>query len=519
MEHVHSFSGFPGLDKIRSYLTNDVDHPAFQKSELYSSKVDAKIVNEDLRRSQFRIFEGDALFDHVESVVSWLNDSDLTFVYQLRRDNITETRYEADGHFLKHKASDMYMCINCHLLSLNIHIGVFTNNNIQIFSYAAQKQDFLSVTSNLVEEFTLILCVTPEGLGASGGETIIYPYASKKGTAYDTTTPGNGLLFERILNMQLLSFSARSIYSKSIFISPLENTLGGVLKSEHKHILTANIIATRKQCSDQVLFVTFPSTTVVGEEKEENTKQEKSQSPGDILQRMANQGSSYVLPVDCLKGSMLDAHVRFFNQPYDDEDEDPPKVITYHCSGFSYEEFGTVAKILLSSYIQEEDITKHAGCIDYFGPFTNEKLPVNLAAEKKEEEEEGRKKEGESNTEVKNCKRFVQPSNATNAESMFSAEKKAKSDSSSGDVDFGVIVCENESRTKAVCEISRVLGFSRYVPFKMVFVRGVTLHGHYDRPESVPLTTAGLVVGDYNHIFALQNIGGQMGENVASTST
>ena len=136
------------------------------------------------------------MFDHVESVVSWLNDSDSTFVYQLRRDNITETRYEADGHFLKHKASDMY---TCHLLSLNIHIGVFTNNNIQIFSYAAQKQDFLSVTSNLVEEFTLILCVTPEGLGASGGETIIYPYASKKGTAYDTTTPGNGLLFRKDL--------------------------------------------------------------------------------------------------------------------------------------------------------------------------------------------------------------------------------------------------------------------------------------------------------------------------------
>jgi hypothetical protein len=103
MEHVRSFSGFPGLDNIRSYLTtNDAE-----KSELYSSKVDAKIVNEDLRQSQFRIFEGDVLFDHVERVVSWLNDSDSTFVYQLRRDNITETRYEADGHFLKHKASDM----------------------------------------------------------------------------------------------------------------------------------------------------------------------------------------------------------------------------------------------------------------------------------------------------------------------------------------------------------------------------------------------------------------------------
>lgn len=138
------------------------------------------------------------------------------------------------------------------------------------------------------------------------------------------------------------------LYEAFIQYSSLCNiTLGGVLKSGHKHILTANIIATRKQCSNQVLFVTFPSTAVAGEEKEEHTKQETSRSQGDILQRIANQRSSYALPVDCLKGSMLEAHVRFFNQQNDDGDEDPPKVVTYNCSDFTYEEFGTVAKILL----------------------------------------------------------------------------------------------------------------------------------------------------------------------------
>ena len=214
---------------------------------------------------------------------------------------------------------------------------------------------------------------------------------------------------------------------------------------------------------------------------------------------------------------MLEAHVRFFNQQYN-EGEDLPKVITYQCSDFTHKEFGTVAKILLSSYIQEEDITKHARCIDYFGPFTNEKLLVNLASidRKEEEAEEQAKKEGESDEE-KHCKRFVQPSIVSNAESLFSAQMKAKPTSSSpANEDYGVIVCENESRTKAVYEMSRVLGFSSYVPFKMVFVRGVMLHGHYDRAESVPLTTAGLVVGDYNHVFALQNIGGRMGEKIVS---
>ena len=89
-------------------------------------------------------------------------------------------------------------------------------------------QDFLSITSNLIEELTLILCVTPKELGSvQGGETLIYPYASEKGKAFDTTTPGNGLLFRK----------------------DLEHA-GGVVKNGEKHILTANIIATRKQISD-----------------------------------------------------------------------------------------------------------------------------------------------------------------------------------------------------------------------------------------------------------------------------
>jgi hypothetical protein len=115
MEHVRSFVSFPGLDEIRAYLKDDANHPAFQKSELYSSKVDQKIVDEDLRKSQFRIFEDDALFQHVERVVKWLNDSDSTFVYQLRRDNITQVNYEASGHFLKHKARERNNYVLCNL--------------------------------------------------------------------------------------------------------------------------------------------------------------------------------------------------------------------------------------------------------------------------------------------------------------------------------------------------------------------------------------------------------------------
>ena len=112
MEHVRSFTGFPGLADMQQFLagTQEEDHP-FQTSELYSSKVDAKIVDEELRRSKFRILEEPALFDMVDAVIQWLNKSDATFAYHLRRDNITETRYEEGGHFLKHKVSNGATCL------------------------------------------------------------------------------------------------------------------------------------------------------------------------------------------------------------------------------------------------------------------------------------------------------------------------------------------------------------------------------------------------------------------------
>jgi hypothetical protein len=98
----------------------------------------------------------------VDAVVCNLSASDPVNSYSLRRDDITETRYEKHGHFLKHT-------------------------------------DFVSITSNLVQEFTLLLCVTPPQVASSkngaritkGGETLIYPYASSKPAAFDTTTPGN----------------------------------------------------------------------------------------------------------------------------------------------------------------------------------------------------------------------------------------------------------------------------------------------------------------------------------------
>ena len=82
MEHVRSFSGFPGLDEMKEFLASQ-DSP-LETSELYSSAHDAKIVDIALRQSQYRKFTDGKLFDLVDEALQWLNASDTQFVYQVQ---------------------------------------------------------------------------------------------------------------------------------------------------------------------------------------------------------------------------------------------------------------------------------------------------------------------------------------------------------------------------------------------------------------------------------------------------
>ncbi len=431
MEHVRSFTDFPALAELQAFLAAKDDVP-FETSELYSSAKDAKLVDLEKRKSIFRLFQDSELFDLVNQTVQWLNESDTSYSYQLHRDDITETRYEKGGFFLKHK-------------------------------------DYLSVTSNLVEEFTLILCVTPsEKIDGKvvGGETLLFPYASKNGTAFDTTTPGHGLLFRKDLE-----------HSGSV----LQN--GG-----EKHILTANLWATRKQTSDQVLFVTFPSN-----EAHENVKADDEA----LLKQATNQDTSFALPVDCLKGTMLETHVNFVNRSFEQNDEAVPAVVNYQCTNFTFEEFATVAKILQRAYVNEEAIGNHASCLDFFGPFEAENLLVNLALEKTT-----------LGPDPPSCDRFTK---SAEGEQKLPARKKNKtngSDTNETKYDLDVIVCENESRTEVVNTVARQLGYDSYVPFKMVFVEGIIQHLPDCSSESISVTPVALLLGDYNHVFAIQKVGG-----------
>jgi len=155
----------------------------------------------------------------------------------------------------------------------------------------------------------------------------------------------------------------------------------------------------------------------------------------------ANQDTTYVLPVDSLDGTMLEAHVNFVNRGAEQKGQDPPIVAVYECTEFSFDAFGTVARILQRSYVGEHMVERDQACLDYFGPFKVENLFVDLAVDRKKGPSEPKREKLEATDTGDNVPPIL--------------------DSSKDQV----IVCENQSRAKAVCEVARLLN-KPYVPFK-----------------------------------------------------
>ena len=114
------------------------------------------------------------------------------------------------------------------LSSVTYPLGFYTHHITYHRGFFKRHRDFLSTTSNLLEEFTLLLCVTPadEAGDAEGGDTSIYFFDGVK--SFDTTATGSGILFRKDLEHE-----------------------GMELVKGQKHIITANIWATRKESSKQ----------------------------------------------------------------------------------------------------------------------------------------------------------------------------------------------------------------------------------------------------------------------------
>lgn len=368
----------------------------------------------------FRSITDAKLFDLVDSIISRVNQDDTSYTYSLRRNDVTHIKYETGGFFKKHR-------------------------------------DYLSTTSNLIEEFTLLLCVTPDILykqGVIGGNTTIHLFGASK--EFDTTTPGSGIIFRKDLEHE-----------------------GMVLQRGEKHIITVNLWATRNETSKQVLLVTFPLA------QDEGGDGKGESLPAPSLRDVADASTSYVLPVDILTG-MLATYVQWANQAAEREGRDMPTVVTYECRDFDFDTFGVVYKVLTRSYVKEEAIYAAKDCLDYFGPFNYSNILVDLSLEAQSK--------SSSDDYPHTDKKVKQPTN--------------DEDSTDKDFDSNLIICESEARMHAVANAALALGETKYVPFKMLFVEGV-LEVELDdctHAMEIPMQPFVSLFGDYENIFCLRKL-------------
>jgi len=170
----------------------------FQSSKLYSSTQDKKFIDLDERKSNFREITDVKLFNLIDLYIEKLNkiDFDKSHDYALVKNNITHIKYQSGDFFNKHN-------------------------------------DYLSLTTNIIEEYTGIMCIDAK---CKGGETIFhlndYKHVSKS-----SITPKHSIIFRKDLNHE------------------------GNIVDGYKEIITFNLWAIPKK-TGKIIIITFNSSAV-----------------------------------------------------------------------------------------------------------------------------------------------------------------------------------------------------------------------------------------------------------------
>lgn len=108
----------------------------FQPSQVYNAQSDTKLVKPELRLSEFRTLDDSKLFEEADKLISYINSKQSGKKFILHKNDIMHIRYKGGGYFKPH-------------------------------------EDYLSVTSNFLEEYSLIICIKGSGNQLDGGRTIL----------------------------------------------------------------------------------------------------------------------------------------------------------------------------------------------------------------------------------------------------------------------------------------------------------------------------------------------------------
>lgn len=267
---MHNVFEFNISDKLVDEITGLINNDSrdFEPSDIYSTLSESKELRTDLRLSEKKLFYSDALFDAGQSILDMINSKMTDKKFIIYKNDITQIRYNPGGFFKSH-------------------------------------EDYLSLTSNLIDEYTLILCVKGN---CEGGHTLLHFNEFMTHTSSKTITPGGCLLFRKDI--------------------PHE---GEILIAGTKEILTYNVWCINNLNIQRVLRVSF-----------KNDLRQIYLDLNRVLDFPKNNAF-----IELLKLNTSDV------------------VIPFECI-HTYEEFCIIKKIYLSETISTDEFNKYVDVIKYY---------------------------------------------------------------------------------------------------------------------------------------------------------
>jgi hypothetical protein len=288
----HCVKEFPPLDLgLQMAISKRVleDRSPFTPSLMYDAKEKSKIFDLERRSSFFRLFAGQELFSLCDSLVALISARDPSFAYALRHNDVTHIHYKKGDFFEPHS-------------------------------------DHLSLTSNHVQEFTLIMCLCPLDSSADPSST---------------TCEGGETRFTLNPFCQLVSKASITPYHMVLFRKDITHE-GLPLQSGTKDIITLNLWGLPKagEGPTKTLVISFP---VAFGETETYT------FPWSLVEKFPSCFFIQWAAFEAKKFEVL------------------PTILDYSCTVATYEEMEIVRDILNGSHIELGRYLGQVDLVKFFG--------------------------------------------------------------------------------------------------------------------------------------------------------
>ena len=396
-------------NQIKEHLLND--NRKFNDSMVYKSDTKEKLILKDSRTSEFKIFKDKKIFNLCDQLINKINQNNQYHDYILFKNDVTFIKYHEGGFFNKH-------------------------------------EDYLSLVSNSIEEYTLIMSMNESTDICVGGNTILYPNDNFKYSSNASVLPNNVLIFRKDIKHE-----------------------GEIISKGTKKIMTLNLWKINK--NNQIVVINFK-----------------------------NDNKTHIIPFNNLLSRNIDNKLKKYVSGLSKNKEKLSNVIYFNEDKFTYEQFNIIVRLYSNCTINYEEYEANKNIITNYGFGWNnlivvKKDPIVIVKEESSSVDESTSEEeidsDEELTETFVRESGVVPSKVINSEikNQWSAFAKYDAyDKKINDIEKKIILAETpftnnvhifntEARYIQFIEIIKKYKLN-YMPFKFLFAEGsVSYDGDY----------------------------------------